>query len=327
MIPFAEPDLTGNERRYLLEALDSGWISKGDFITRFELKLIERFGWHAVVCSSGTAALHLALLAGGIGHGARVILPDLTFASAAHVVKHVGAELVLADVDSCGLISAAAVRELAYQGARAVMPTHLFGQQCDMRSIMATAREYGLLVIEDAAEMCRPWMIQGDFACMSFYGNKQITTGEGGAVFCKTQWSADQVRKWRDHGMTHAYWHDRAGLNYAMTNIQAAIGTAQMERYEEFRARRDVVRGRYREAGLEGFGDWVWVTPKKPMKSVETRPIFTPLHTLPHMVAPGDFPNAIEIYRNNMMLPCAPHLDHWAVGEIIREYQELARAA
>lgn len=315
MIPIAAPDFTGNERRYVTEAVETGWVSKGAFIGRFEQRLTELFGLQAVACSSGTAALHLALLAAEIGPGDEVIVPDLTFAATASVVKHVGATPVLVDVDESLLIDPACIDSAITERTKAIIPVHLYGHMVD---VQALREEYPrLTIIEDAAEIIEPYHPAGHFACLSFYGNKWITTGEGGAVL-STQ--PKHVRLLASHGMHQPYQHSVAGLNYRMTNLQAAVGCAQLEREPNFRLTRQLILSRYEAEGF-GCGKWLRLAPKAEMTVCETRPVFTPLHRLKPFKTSGAFIFADRAFEQFMCLPAGPHLTDRDLDAIIEEHR------
>lgn len=243
MIPICEPSLTALERKYLLEAIDSGWISsQGDFITLFENKFAD---WHnsahAVACSNGTTALHLALAVLEIGPGDEVLCPDLTFIAPANMIRLTGAKPVLVDIEpgSWGICPTAMSRKISSR-TRAVIVVHPFGHSADMDPIMELARVHSLKIIEDVAEApgarYKSQMLGtfGDLSCYSFYANKIITTGEGGMVMTQDPNLDKALRIRRDHGMSRErrYVHEVVGFNYRMTNMQAAIGVAQIERLE-----------------------------------------------------------------------------------------------
>lgn len=243
MIPIFEPSLTDTERRYLLQAIDTGWVSsQGEFILEFERRFAE---WHemphAVACSNCTAALHLALDALGVGPGDEVICPDLTFISPANMVRLTGAKAVLVDVEpnTWGLDPNEMVEKVTAR-TKAVIVVHPFGHSADMDPIMAIARSHGLKVIEDVAEAPggrykgRLLGTFGDLSCYSFFGNKIITTGEGGMVMTRDPELDKALRIRRDHGMSRErrYVHVVVGFNYRMTNMQAAVGVGQLERFD-----------------------------------------------------------------------------------------------
>jgi perosamine synthetase len=255
--PVAEPDLSSLEREYLLDAFDSGWISSlGDYITRFESSFAAFCNaQHGITVSNGTVALQLALLAADVGPGDEVIVPPLTFVATASAVRHVGAIPVFADCEpEIGTLDARKVRAAISPRTKAIIPVHLYGHPADMDPIMSCAREHGLVVIEDAAEAHgarykgRPIGGIGHMATFSFYGNKIITTGEGGIVVTNDERFASRIRFLKDHAMDPArrYWHPAVGFNFRMTNMQAAVGCAQLERFAELTAKRQAIQDAYR---------------------------------------------------------------------------------
>lgn len=242
-IPVAAPFLKENELKYATEAILSTWISsKGKYITEFENKFSDYCGCqYGVATSNGTTALHLALVALGIKAGDEVLVPNLTFAASLNVVVQAGATPVLVDVEKDSwCIDPQKIEEAITDKTKAIIPVHLYGQPCDMEKIMKIAREYNLYVVEDCAEAHGAEVNGkkvgsfGDIGCFSFFGNKVITTGEGGMCVTNEQEVNARLRVFRDHGMstTKRYWHDVVGYNYRMTNIQAAIGVAQVEKID-----------------------------------------------------------------------------------------------
>jgi len=261
-IPVAEPDIGVLEERYLVQAFRSGWISSlGEYITAFERSFAEfcevEYG---VAVSNGTVALQLALLAADIGPGDEVIVPPLTFVATAAAVKHVGATPIFIDCEpQIGTMDPSALRSAITSHTKAVIPVHLYGHPADMDPIMEVADKYGLIVIEDASEAHgarykgRKVGSIGHMATFSFYGNKIITTGEGGMVVTSSRELASRIRFLKDHAMDPArrYWHQEVGFNFRMTNLQAAIGCAQLERFEEIVDKRRAVLDAYRDAFRE----------------------------------------------------------------------------
>jgi perosamine synthetase len=256
MMPVAEPKLNGNEFKYLSDAFLSTWISSaGAYINRFEKDFSEYCGAkHGVAVSNGTVAIHLAIVAMGIGEGDEVIVPDLTFAATINAVLHAGATPVIVDVDEQSwCISPQSIKEAITTKTKAIIPVHVYGQPCDMDAIMQIADENDLYVIEDAAEAHgaefkgRRVGSIGHAATFSFFGNKIITTGEGGMVLTNSDELNDRMRVLRDHGMSKEkrYWHDHVGFNYRMTNLQAAIGCAQLERIESILETRSEIERNY----------------------------------------------------------------------------------
>ena len=265
-LPVMEPSLGGNELKYASDCITSGWISsQGEYVGRFEKAFCE-FGdaQHSLCVSSGTTALHLALVALGIGPGDEVIVPNLTFAATANVVMHCGARPVFADVSrATWTVTAADIEPRITPRTKAIIPVHLYGHPCDMDPILELAKRHGLKVIEDAAEALgaeykgRKVGTLGDVGCFSFFANKVITTGEGGMTTTNDRALHEHMQVLRDHGMqkSRRYWHLFPGFNYRMTNLQAAIGLAQMERIDAFLDNRQQVARRYNErlGALDGI--------------------------------------------------------------------------
>ena len=319
-IPIAEPDLRGNELKYVSECVTTNWISsQGEFVRRFEREFAARLGIeHALAVSNGTVALQLALAAFGIGPGDEVIVPDLTFAATINTVLHVGATPVVVDVDPATWnICPKAVAAALTPRTKAIMPVHLYGQPADMDALMALAKPRGIVVIEDAAEAVgaaykgRPCGALGDAACFSFFSNKVLTTGEGGMVVFRDGNIAQRAQRLRDHGMDPGkrYWHNEVGFNFRLTNLQAAIGCAQLERLDGFLARKQAMARRYVRrlaafpeitlpAAIPGLTNSYWVfsviidfvaigidreafMARLGRAGIETRPLFYPLHDMP----------------------------------------------
>ncbi|MEO8349314.1 MAG: DegT/DnrJ/EryC1/StrS family aminotransferase, partial [Acidobacteriota bacterium] len=253
MIPVWEPVLDGNEKRYVLDCLETNWISSlGSYLTRFEESVATYCGVpHGVACSSCTTALHLALVALGIGPGDEVLVPDFTLIVSANTVIQAGARPVLVDVDpKTWCLDPARLEEKIGPRTRAVMPVHMYGHPCDMPAIGEIARRRGLLVIEDCAEAHgaeidgRKVGSFGDAACFSFYGNKILTTGEGGMVLCRDAALAAKLRLLRNQAFAEPrFVHREIGYNYRLTNVQAAIGLAQSEKVvEKIEKKREIAR-------------------------------------------------------------------------------------
>ncbi len=344
-IPIAEPVLGGNELRYVTECVQTNWISsQGSFVRRFEDMLGELVGsQHVVSCSNGTAALHLALLGLGIGPGDEVIVPDLTFAASINTIIHAGATPVIVDVDRASWnISPALVEAALTPRTRAIMPVHLYGQPADMDALKEIAARRGLRLVEDAAEAIgaalhgRACGTIGDAGTFSFFSNKVITTGEGGAVVFREAEAAQRARRLRDHGMNPAkrYWHDEVGYNYRLTNLQAAIGCAQLEQAPRFLSRKQEIAARYRAglaratgiemaAEIPGHPNSYWMVSvivdaaatglerdeimrRLGEAGIDTRPLFYPLHEMaPYRPHAGnrDFPATTELSRQGFSLP------------------------
>jgi len=357
-LPVADADLSGNERRYLLEAFDSGWISgSGPFVDRLDHALAEYCGVsHGISCANGTVALHLALLALGVGPGDEVIVPSLTYIATANAVTYCGATPVFADSDpDTWNLSAATIEPLITDRTRGIIAVHLYGNPVDMDPVAALARGRGLFVVEDAAEAHgveykgRRAGSLADIATLSFYGNKLMTTGEGGMVLTSDDALAAKVRLLRGQGMDpkRRYWFPIVGYNYRLTNLQCAVGLAQFERLPEFIETRRRLAGWYREAfkDLPGVtlqkeqagGHSVWwmfsirlasqdlrdkVMAALEKEGVETRPIFHPLHLLPpYEPLNASCANAERIGLGGVSLPSGGHVmpgDVARIRDVIR---------
>lgn len=257
-LPVAEPNLRGNEFKYLVDAFMSTWISSaGAYLDRFEAEFSAFCQCkHGVATSNGTVAIHLALVALDIGPGDEVIVPDLTFAATINAVILAGATPVIVDVEQdTWCIDPKQIEAAITDKTKAVIPVHLYGQPCDMDAIMSVAKAHDLKVIEDAAEAHgAQWKGQrvgsfGDISTFSFFGNKLITTGEGGMCVTNSAELDAKMRVLRDHGMNkqRRYWHDVVGFNYRMTNLQASIGVAQLERIDEILANKVEIENSYKE--------------------------------------------------------------------------------
>lgn len=348
-IPIAEPSLTGREFEYVSECFRSNWISsQGPFVTRFERDFAAYTGTaqaQTLSVSNGTVALHLALVALGVGPGDEVIVPTLTFAASAAAVVHAGATPVLVDVEpGSWCLDPDAVEAAITPRTRALMPVHLYGQPAAMDRLLEIAARHGLKVVEDAAEALgafhrgRHVGTAGDAGTFSFFGNKLITTGEGGMVLFKDPAVAARARRLRDHGMDpeRRYWHLDVGFNYRLTNLQAAVGVAQLERIDELVRRKLWIAAGYRAAFADLPGltlpeerpearNIYWTfsllldegrlgmsrdefAARLKLAGVETRPLFPVLHAMPAF-APfagnRPFPVAERLSDTGISLPSA----------------------
>jgi len=319
LIPVSKPSLIGREKEYVMDCLDSTWISSnGKYIELFEKEFAAYIGVkHAVACSNGTVALHLALLSFGIRTGDEVIVPTLTYVATANAVTYTGATPVLADCEfETWNIDTKKIEALITPRTKVIIPVPLYGHPCDMEPIMDIAQRYGLYVIEDAAEALgskyKGRMCGGiaHISTFSFYGNKTITTGEGGMVVTNDDKLAEKIRLLKGQGMdpSRRYWFPVVGHNYRMTNIQAAIGIAQMENIEKFLAKRRKIAQWYNEylKDIPGItlqvekeyathSYWMYsilveesygksrdeVMAFMANNGVETRPFFYPMHVMP----------------------------------------------
>ncbi|MFZ5553413.1 MAG: aminotransferase class I/II-fold pyridoxal phosphate-dependent enzyme [Bacteroidota bacterium] len=355
MMPVAEPDLAGKEFSYLSDAFLSTWISSsGKYITDFEKNFASYCGTrHGVAVSNGTVALHLAMVALGIGKGDEVIVPDLTFAATINTVLHANATPVIVDVEKDSwCIDPKEVEKAITPKTKAIIPVHLYGQPCDMDAIMAIAHKHNLYVIEDAAEAHgavyngKKTGSFGHISCFSFYGNKVITTGEGGMCLTNDDALNEKMRVLRDHGMskTKKYWHEHVGFNYRMTNLQAAIGCAQLERIEEILRERKETESKYRsllgkypficwQKNIEGRIKTVWlvsvllegverelVFDTLSRNGVDVRPFFYSLSSM-DIYKPYSFSSAVsrELSAKGMNLPTIKNVDFGKIDQALAE--------
>ena len=254
--PIASPNIKGNEINYIIDCIETNWISsQGKYVDLFEKQFAQFCGakFGVAVCN-GTAALHLALVAAGIGNGDEVIVPDLTFAATVNSVLHAGATPVIVDIEEDSwCIDPDRIQSALTPKTKAILPVHLYGQPANMIKIKQIAEKNDLIIIEDCAEAIGAKMngknvgSWGNIGCFSFFGNKIITTGEGGMCVTSDDGLRQKLRCFRDHGMSHEhkYWHKIIGYNYRLTNLQAAIGVAQLEKIDRILYRRTQIRNMY----------------------------------------------------------------------------------
>lgn len=315
-IPVYQTSLTGREREYVLDCLDSGWISsKGEYIARFEKQFAEYIDvpYASAVCN-GTVALHLAMVSLGIGPGDEVLVPTLTYIASVNAIVYSGATPVFVDsrADTWQMNPDDVAGKIT-ERTRAIMAVHLYGHPCELAALRELADRHHLFLIEDCAEAFgsryqgRHVGATADVATFSFYGNKTITTGEGGMVVTPDQTIHERVQKFKGQGLAkfREYWHDVIGYNYRMTNLCAAVGLAQLERADDTLKQKRRIAETYRRllAGsryeVQGeIGDvyhsyWMVsilveqasqrdvVRSQLATAGIETRPVFYPVHTMP----------------------------------------------
>ena len=360
VIPLSVPLIGGNAWTYVKQCLDDGWVSSaGPFVTRFEREIAARSARaHGVACASGTAALHLALIVAGLEANEEVVVPALTFAAPANAVRYIGAWPVFVDVEAqhwqldparlkdfverdCDWRDGALVNLVTGRRVRAVLPVDLLGHPVDMDAILEIARSRDLLVIEDATESLgaryrgAPVGDRADVACFSFNGNKVITAGGGGVLATDRDAWAERAR----HLSTQAkvdpveYVHDEIGFNYRLTNIQAALGVAQLEQLDEYVDAKRRIAAEYTrqlsgvpgltpmsEAGWATSAFWLYTVLVDPDlygsdsrgllrrlagRNIQARPLWQPLHRSPaHRSSPAtDAPVADRISAMALSLP------------------------
>lgn len=253
MIPISKPWLGENEKRAADEVLESGILAQGPRVAEFERAFAEYIGVkHGIAASNGTTALHIALLAYGIGAGDEVITTAFTFIASVNAILYTGATPRLIDIDASYNLDASQIKAAITPRSRAIIPVHLFGQPCDMRDIMDIARRHNLVVIEDACQAHGAQFQEtrvGTFGtgCFSFYATKNMTTGEGGMITTDDDRVASRARSLINHGMRVRYHHETLGYNFRLTEIAAAIGIEQLKRLDAFNARRAETAAYYDE--------------------------------------------------------------------------------
>jgi len=366
-LPLVEPSLGGNELTYVSECIRTNWISsQGAFVVRFEGMFAEYHGVsEAVSVSSGTTALHLALVAMGVGSGDEVIVPNLTFGATANAVIHTGASPVFADIDADDwTLSAGDVEARITPRTKAIIPVHLYGLPAHMGELMALAEKHDLLVLEDCAESLGARFknqLTGTFgkaSAFSFFANKTITTGEGGMVLTDDPDLARRMRLLRDHGMNkdRRYWHEEPGYNYRITNMQSAVGCAQMERLDDFLLHRQEIGEIYRNrlGGIKGvrlqeFGTerkssfWLYsivldescelerdeLMQELEKEGIESRPMFYPLDEQPaYRKFLGDggstsCPVSHRLAARGLSLPTSNHMTLDEAGRVCRAMEDI----
>ncbi|XGV96113.1 MAG: DegT/DnrJ/EryC1/StrS family aminotransferase [Leptolyngbya sp. BL-A-14] len=316
VIPIYQPSLFGNEKKYVNECLDSNWISsKGRFISAFEEAFASYIGAkYSIGVCNGTIALHLALLALGIGEGDEVIVPTLTYIAPVNAITYTGATPVLVDSrPDTWQMDPEEVRARITKQTRAILAVHLYGHPCDLSALREIADEYRIFLLEDCAEAIGSRYKDqhvgtlGDIATYSFYGNKTITTGEGGMVTTNDQTIYSRACHFKGQGLAkyREYWHDVVGYNYRMTNICAAIGLAQLEQIDKILLKKRKIADLYNdllsctpfkiqpEVGNVYHSYWMVsiLVPEADQRDsirnhllqagIETRPVFYPVHTMP----------------------------------------------
>ena len=359
-IPVNEPLLDGNEKKYLLECIETGWISsEGPFIKEFEQKFADRVNRkHGIAVTNGTAALDVAVDALGIGPGDEVIMPTFTIISCIGQIVRAGAKPVLVDSDPVTWnMDITQIEEKITPRTKAIMVVHIYGLPVDMDPVMEIAERHGLKVIEDAAQMHgqtykgKPCGSFGDISTFSFYPNKHITTGEGGMVVTNNEQLSDDCRSLRNlcFQPEKRFVHERLGWNLRMTNLQAALGLAQLEQLDDFVKRKRHMGNLYSELLLDlpnvqlplsktDYAEniyWVYgllldeklgIDAEEAMhrlseKGIGTRPFFCPMHMQPILKRMGLFENetypvAEKLYSQGFYIPSGMALTDEQVDKV-----------
>ena len=356
-VPLYEPYLRGNERAYVNDCLNSGWISsRGGYVQRFEQAFGDFIGAeHCASVCNGTVALHLALLAAGIGPGDEVIVPTLTYIASVNAIAYVGARPVFVDArGDTWQMDEAEVASRITPRTRAILAVHLYEGPCDIVALQSLCDRHGLRLIEDCAEAFGASVdgqhvgTFGDISAFSFYGNKSITTGEGGMVVCKTRSLHDRCYLLKTQGVSplREYEHSVLGYNYRMTNICAAIGLAQLELAETILKRKRKIAQYYRKAlrdlpvsfmsRRDGDRQSHWMCSvvvddadrRDPLRQhlaargIETRPFFRPAHAMPVFFERRSYPIAEALSVSGINLPSSPGLADRQLAHIANSMRE-----
>jgi perosamine synthetase len=369
MIPLSVPNLAGNEWKYIKECLDTNWVSSvGSYVTLFEKTMAEYCGVKkAIATSNGTAALHISLILSGVQQGDLVLLPNITFVAPANAIRYMGADPLLIDVDEATwqmdldllqnfletktyLENNACYHAETRRRIGALMPVHVLGNMCNMERLMKLSVQYQLPVVEDSTEALGSYYKEkhggsfGQFGCLSFNGNKIITTGGGGMILTNDEDLAAKAK----HLTTQAkadpneYYHDEVGYNYRLVNILAAMGVAQMEELPGFLVRKKEIADNYNNffKNIQGAmpqkitpevkaNNWLYTIrlPNQPAirkhllaNKVEVRPFWVPMNQLPAFKNAGYIHEqdvSDRIYRNCLSLPCSTGLTTAEQDEVI----------
>ncbi len=354
-----ETDLSGNEKKYLSECIDTGWVSsKGPFVERFEKAWAEYCGTkYAVACSSGTNALVLALAAAGVTHGSKVIVPEFTMVATAWAVTYLGATPVFVDCGDDLNIDPDKIEQAIFGDVRddfeyadmpdksfkAIIPVHIYGRPCKMDRIMQIAKKYNLAVIEDAAEahgatfQGKKVGTIGKAGCFSLFGNKIISSGEGGIIVTDDEEVDFKLRKLRSMWFDddHTFYHPHLAYNFRMTNLQAAVALAQTERIAYFLGKRQMIRAwydwklkQYTIPRPDGSVMWFYdiVLPDRETRDrvreglkqmgIETRVFFKPMSDQPMYGGVKRELKARDFSERGIYLPCHPGMTESEVRHI-----------
>lgn len=358
MIPVYRPYLGKKERKYMLDAFDSTWISsKGKYIDEFEKKFAKYIGAkYAIGANNGTTALHLALAALGIGPGDEVIVPTFTYIASVNAIAYTGAKPVFIDSSpDYWNLDPNLIEKRITKKTKAIMAVHLYGHPADMSSILKIAKKYKLFVVEDAAESHgaeykgKKVGSLGTISSFSFFGNKVITTGEGGMVLTNDKKLAEKCIHLRGQGVSpkKTYWHDVVGFNYRMTNLVAAIGLGQLEKISKVLKMKRKIAKEYTkrlknipEVICQGEEKWAknvfWMysilVPRAKRDKlidflkkydIETRPFFYPAHVMPpYKEKSGKYPVAEMLGASGINLPSFPELTISEINKITSKIKE-----
>jgi perosamine synthetase len=376
VIPLSTPVISGNEWKYIKDCLDKGWVSSvGSYVNQFEEVVADYVGCkYGIAVVNGTAALHLSLVACDVRRGDEVIVPSLTFVATANVVKYCGAEPVFVDCDDETLClnveklriflrmeceqkdNGYTYNKISGRRVKAIIPVHIFGHPVEMDALLEICQLYNIDIIEDATESLgseykgRKTGSFGKLACFSFNGNKMITTGGGGMVVTNDGGLAERIKHLSTQAKNDSveYDHDEVGYNYRLTNIQAAMGVAQMECLDKFVEikRKNAFGYQNLISSIDGI-EFLWEKPwvksnfwfytvkvsnghKKSLmdylisKNIQVRPIWKPIHTLPmyEYCQAYKIENTINIYETAFNLPCSVSLKEDEILFVVKNINE-----
>ena len=357
MIPQFEPWLGEEELAQVTETIKANWITGGEKVKQFEKQIAELCEVkHAIAICNGTLALYAGLKILGIGEGDEVIVPDFTFIASANSVVMAGATPVLVDIDAKTFnIAPESIHKAITSKTKAIMPVHIYGQAADMDTICEIARKYGLYLIEDAAQGIgvkfegKPVGGFGEVGCLSFYADKTMTTGEGGMVLTNDDKLAEKCLILKHQGRTGRgmYFHEHIGYNLRLTDLQAAVGLAQLSKLSTIIERKKKNEGLYRDclSGVDGI-KFPYVDPRGfnvPFrinilvndpeglslflneKEVGSRRFFFPLHMQPCYDIKGEFPNSVNAYQRGLSLPSSVKLTEEEIRYISDKIKEFYR--
>ena len=370
-IPLSIPNLSGKEWDYIKECLDTNWVSSvGSFVDRFEKEIAEYTGSkNAVAVVNGTAALHLSLQLAGVGFGDYVLVPSLTFIASANAVKYVGADPILVDVDpetwqldlkllseflerKSDLTSNGLILKNDGRKIKAIMPVYMLGNLCDMSELVKLSEKFHLKIIEDATESIGATFkgkhagTFGLFGCLSFNGNKMMTTGGGGMILTNDDLLAQKAKHLSTQAKADSfeYFHDEIGYNYRLVNILAAMGVAQLENLPKFLKRKAGIAAFYKSQlkDLPGISfqktqagavpnNWLFTILTNRQKElierlnnckIQVRKTWMPIHKMPvysHARYISDFDHSFDIYNRSLSLPCSSGISDEELERVVAE--------
>lgn len=358
MIPVSKPIISKSALKYVSECIKTGWVSsQGPFVKKFEEEFAKYIGVkQAITTTNGTSALHLALASIGIKNGDEVIIPTLTMAATAFAVLYTGARPVLVDSEKeTGNMDPYLIEAKITKKTKAIIVVHLYGQPVDMNSINKIAKKYKLYVVEDAAEALGAQYLGkkvgslGDLGCFSFYANKMVTTGEGGMVVTNNVKLAERARVLKDmsYSKKRRFLHTEVGFNYRFSNLQAALGLAQLEIIDKAITQKIKIAQSYNlmlkdlksitlPVQKNGIKNVYWMytliaktlslkvklMKKLDLKGIQTREVFIPMHKQPALLKLGLFkdekyPVADYLSRRGLYIPSGPDLSNAEIDQIV----------